>query len=259
MSFGGADKQYFSDQPEHSRLGHGGRPSASSWRAPTSRWSRWSATAASASPARSRCGAMARYQAPIMNIVLNNRSYNNERNRIWSGGGRQFKTGRDMTCYNGSPDVDYVKAARAFGVEGETVKEPDELKPAILRARSSVVADGRPYLLEIHTLRDGIGAASHLAPGLFDRRPPHQEGLMRLQRSRRSQPHSSFDRRRRRRSRTGRAAARRRPRPRGDGVHAMPRPEHHHVDARRRRRLEAPRPQHGDARRPATRRPRPTP
>jgi thiamine pyrophosphate-dependent acetolactate synthase large subunit-like protein len=105
----------------------------------------------------------ARYQAPIMNIVLNNRSYNNERNRIWGFGGRQFKTGRDMTCYIGSPDVDYVKAAGAFGVEGEVVKEPGEVKPAILRAQR-VIADGRPYLLDIHTQRDGIGAASTWHP-----------------------------------------------------------------------------------------------
>src|SRR6266852_7102837 len=67
---------------------------------------------------------MARYQAPVTVIVLNNHSYNNERNRIWNSAGRQFKTGRDMTCYNGSPDVDFAKTASAFGVEGETVTEP---------------------------------------------------------------------------------------------------------------------------------------
>ena len=46
---------------------------------------------------------LARYKAPVTVIVLNNRSYNNERNRIWNSGGRQFKAGRDMTCYLGSP------------------------------------------------------------------------------------------------------------------------------------------------------------
>ena len=61
-----------------------------------------------------------RYKAPVTNIVLNNKSYNNERNRIWHYGGRQFKTGRDMTCYNGNPDVDFAKTAQAFGVEAET-------------------------------------------------------------------------------------------------------------------------------------------
>jgi TPP-dependent trihydroxycyclohexane-1,2-dione (THcHDO) dehydratase len=46
-------------------------------------------------------------------IVLNNHSYNNERNRIWNTAGRQFETARDMTCYLGDPDVNYAKAADA--------------------------------------------------------------------------------------------------------------------------------------------------
>jgi thiamine pyrophosphate-dependent acetolactate synthase large subunit-like protein len=105
----------------------------------------------------------ARYHAPVMNIVLNNRSYNNERNRIWFGGGRQFQSGRDLTCYNGGPDVDFVKAAAAFGVEGEFVAAPGELKAAIGRAQR-IIADGRPYLIEVLTGRDGIGTASTWYP-----------------------------------------------------------------------------------------------
>ncbi|HEY4922345.1 MAG TPA: thiamine pyrophosphate-binding protein [Xanthobacteraceae bacterium] len=106
---------------------------------------------------------MARYKAPVLNIVLNNHSYNNERNRIWHFAGRQFNTGRDMTCYLGDPDVDYAKAAGAFGVEGEVVKEPDKLKDAIGRGQRAV-AEGRPYLLDVHTWRDGIGAESTWHP-----------------------------------------------------------------------------------------------
>jgi len=106
---------------------------------------------------------MARYKAPVMTIVLNNHSYNNERNRIWHYGGRQFETGRDMTCYLGSPDIDYAKAADAFGVEGEVVTEPAKLRGAIERAKRTL-ADGRPYLLDVHTERDGIGAASAWYP-----------------------------------------------------------------------------------------------
>jgi acetolactate synthase I/II/III large subunit len=105
----------------------------------------------------------ARYRAPIINIVLNNKSYNNERNRIWHYGGRQFQTGRDMTCYLGDPDVDYAKASAAFGVEAETVKEASKLKGAIARAQKAV-AEGRPYLLDIDTYRDGVGAASTWHP-----------------------------------------------------------------------------------------------
>jgi benzoylformate decarboxylase len=163
MSFGGADKTYFAtgpnilgwgmaaafgvklarpDQPVVSVVGDG----SFCFSGPQPLWSQ------------------ARYKAPILNIVLNNRSYNNERNRIWAFGGRQFKSGRDMTCYIGSPDVDHAKAAAAFGVEGEVVTEPAEVGPAILRAQR-VIADGRPYLLDIHTQRDGIGAASTWHPG----------------------------------------------------------------------------------------------
>jgi benzoylformate decarboxylase len=162
MSFGGDDKQYFAtspnilgwgmaaafgvklarpDQPVVSVVGDG----SFCFSGPQPLWS------------------MARYKAPVMTVVLNNHSYNNERNRIWHFGGSQFKSGRDMTCYLGSPDVDYAKAADAFGVEGEVVKEPDKLKEAIGRARSAV-AEGRPYLLDVHTWRDGVGAASTWHP-----------------------------------------------------------------------------------------------
>jgi benzoylformate decarboxylase len=106
---------------------------------------------------------LARYQSPIIVIVLNNHSYNNERNRIWLSGGRQFQAGRDMTCYIGSPDIDYVKAAAAFGVEGETVTKPEHIEAAIERAKAATVA-GRPYLLDVHVHRDGIGGESTWHP-----------------------------------------------------------------------------------------------
>ena len=107
-----------------------------------------------------------RYKTPITNIVLNNHSYNNERNRIWSFiGGQQAKSGRDMTCYNGSPDVDCAKAAQAFGVEGEKVKDAQSVKAALARAKKANI-EGRPYLLDIEVQRDGVGAASEYHPPL---------------------------------------------------------------------------------------------
>ena len=113
----------------------------------------------------------ARYQAPVTIIVCNNRSYNNERNRIWNIGGRQFQTGRDMTCYLGDPDIDYAKLASGFGVEGETVAEPGQLQTALARAKRAT-ADGRPYLLDVHIERNGIGATSTWYPpySIADRR-----------------------------------------------------------------------------------------
>jgi thiamine pyrophosphate-dependent acetolactate synthase large subunit-like protein len=106
---------------------------------------------------------MARYKAPVTVIVLNNHSYNNERNRIWNGAGRQFEAARDMTCYNGSPDVDFAKTADAFGVEAETVKEPTVLAAAFSRAKAAMI-EGRPYLLDIHVKREGLGAVSQWYP-----------------------------------------------------------------------------------------------
>jgi acetolactate synthase I/II/III large subunit len=105
----------------------------------------------------------ARYNVPVTIIVCNNRSYNNERNRIWNTGGRQFQTGKDMTCYIGDPNIDYAKAASAFGVEGEIVAEPATLRPALERAKRAT-ADGRPYLLDVHIEREGIGATSMWHP-----------------------------------------------------------------------------------------------
>ncbi len=106
----------------------------------------------------------ARYNVPVLNIVLNNLSYNNERNRIWTFvSGQQFKSGLDMTCYNGSPDVDFAKASQAFGVEAETVKEPSQIKAALARGKKAT-AEGRPYLLNILVQRDGVGAGSTWYP-----------------------------------------------------------------------------------------------
>jgi benzoylformate decarboxylase len=162
MAFGGDDKQYFGtgpdvlgwgmaaafgvklarpDEPVVSVVGDG----SFCFSGPQPLWS------------------MARYKAPVTVMVLNNHSYNNERNRIWNSAGRQFEAARDMTCYLGDPDVDYTKAAGAFGVEGETVKEPDGLKGAFARAKSAMV-EGRPYLLDIHIKREGLGAMSEWHP-----------------------------------------------------------------------------------------------
>jgi thiamine pyrophosphate-dependent acetolactate synthase large subunit-like protein len=104
-----------------------------------------------------------RYEAPVLNIVLNNHSYNNERNRIASYGGRQVQSGRDMTCYNGNPDVNCAKAAEAYGCEAEVVSDPGAVKAALARGRRAV-AEGRPYLLDVQTSRDGAGATSTWHP-----------------------------------------------------------------------------------------------
>lgn len=104
-----------------------------------------------------------RYKAPIIVIVMNNRSYNNERNRIMTGRGRSYETGRDMVCYLGDPDVDYVKLAAGFDVEGEIVNKPAGIKPAVQRAMKAT-RNGRAYLLDMHVERTGSLADSTWHP-----------------------------------------------------------------------------------------------
>ncbi len=106
----------------------------------------------------------ARYRAPITVLVLNNRSYNNERIRITQQGGRQFQTGRDMVCYMGDPDIDFTKLAAGVGVDGEIVSDPASMRPALERGKRANM-DGRPYLLDVQVGRDGIGAQSTWHPG----------------------------------------------------------------------------------------------
>jgi len=102
---------------------------------------------------------MARYEVPVITIVLNNRSYNEPRQRIMGKMGKQGQTGKDMACYLGSPDVDFARAASAFGIKGEVVANPAEIRPALERAIRST-RDGKPYILDMLVERSGIGAES---------------------------------------------------------------------------------------------------
>ena len=100
---------------------------------------------------------MSRYQIPVINVIFNNRSYNETRERSFAEGGRQAQTGKDMLSYLGDPDVDFVKLAAAFGVPGEQLTTPDQIKPAMKRAIKAA-QDGKPYLIDALVGRTGHGA-----------------------------------------------------------------------------------------------------
>ncbi len=162
MHFGGNDKQYLSntaralgwslsasvgvklaqpDRPVVAMMGDG----AFQFGGPQGLWS------------------MARYKAPVTAIIWNNHSYDFERTQMYSRGGRQFETGRDMICYLGDPDIDYAKIASGFGVEGEAVTDAAALRPALERAKRANI-EGRPYVVDLHAPRHGPGAASTWHP-----------------------------------------------------------------------------------------------
>jgi thiamine pyrophosphate-dependent acetolactate synthase large subunit-like protein len=106
---------------------------------------------------------MARYEVPVLVVIFNNRSYNGPRNKIWMGGGRQAKSGKDMSCYLGDPDVDFAKVAAGFGVKGEMIAAPAEVRPAIQRGIQST-REGRPYLIDAVIGRTGLAADSTWYP-----------------------------------------------------------------------------------------------
>ena len=163
MAFGGTDKTYVSTGPEvlgWAQAAAVGAALARPDRPIVSAMGDGSALFGGPQPLWSQ----ARYSAPITNIVVNNKSYNNERNRVWTNvAGRQFATGKDMTCYNGSPNVDFAKAAAGYGVEGEVVTDPARIQEALGRSKRANI-EGRPYLLDVHVDREGVGAASEWHP-----------------------------------------------------------------------------------------------
>lgn len=108
---------------------------------------------------------MSRYQVPVITVIYNNRSYNETRERAFSEGGRQAQSGKDMLSYLGDPDVDFVKLAGAFGIAGEQVVRPDQIKPAMQRA-TRAAQDGKPYLIDALVGRTGKGAESAWYPKL---------------------------------------------------------------------------------------------
>ena len=61
---------------------------------------------------------LARYDAPILVVIYNNRAYNMNWafNRI--GGGAQAKQKKDMATYLGNPNVDFAMWAKSHGIEG---------------------------------------------------------------------------------------------------------------------------------------------
>ena len=106
---------------------------------------------------------MARYDAPVLVVIMNNHSYNETRNRNLVRGGIQFEAGRDMTSYLGSPDIDFAKMASAYDIRGEKVSDPNDLAAALQRAVKTM-RDGRPYMLDLEVSRDGLFAESTWYP-----------------------------------------------------------------------------------------------
>jgi thiamine pyrophosphate-dependent acetolactate synthase large subunit-like protein len=93
-----------------------------------------------------------RHEIPVLIVILNNRSYDNERNRIeamsplWRNQQTRGQW-RDVSGYLGRPDVDFAGIAKSFEIEAATCTKPEELRKALRRGKR-VLAEGRPFLVD---------------------------------------------------------------------------------------------------------------
>jgi benzoylformate decarboxylase len=91
----------------------------------------------------------ARYQLPILYIILSNRSYrilklnmNRYRRMLDIPSGRPYPF-MDLN----EPALDFVEIAHGMGVAGKRISQPDEIASAVQEA----LASGAPYLVEVMT------------------------------------------------------------------------------------------------------------
>ncbi len=84
------------------------------------------------------------FKKPIIVVVVNN-AYLGLILQNQKGYG--FEYGVEMP-YNQDGTIDYVKLGEAYGCVAERVFSPEELKDALVRAKASTRASGRPYLID---------------------------------------------------------------------------------------------------------------
>ncbi len=101
---------------------------------------------------------MARLELPVTVVVYNNHAYGGPHSRAIYNvpTGRMVETRQFVHDYLGNPDMNMAAIAAGFGVKGEVVHNPDELRAALVRAKLAA-AEGRPYLIDAQVGRRGIG------------------------------------------------------------------------------------------------------
>jgi benzoylformate decarboxylase len=98
-----------------------------------------------------------RRRAPVTVVIFNNHGYQANRWAIAGLKGRGAATGRYIGIDIGDPDIDHVKMAAGYGAGGERVIAPEDVAPAMARARAAS-ADGKSYVIDVVIGRRGPGA-----------------------------------------------------------------------------------------------------
>ncbi len=103
---------------------------------------------------------MARLELPVITVVYNNHAYGGPHSRVINNvpGGRMVQTGQFYHDYLGHPDMNMASIAKGFGVDGEVVESPGQLREALARARKHTV-EGKPYLIDAQVARKGVAWA----------------------------------------------------------------------------------------------------
>jgi benzoylformate decarboxylase len=92
-------------------------------------------------------------------VVWNNKNYQTVRTNFAAFGGEMAKQNKYPEVYLGDPDIDFVMLAKAQGIDGMRVHDPQDLEAA-LRRGTEVTAGGEPYLLDVQVSNVGAGADS---------------------------------------------------------------------------------------------------
>jgi thiamine pyrophosphate-dependent acetolactate synthase large subunit-like protein len=110
----------------------------------------------------------ARYEIPVIMVVFNNHSYDGERGRIRmisQLAGENKDAWKDMSCYLGNPDINYISIAKGFDIDGAVLEKPGDIRKVTKRALAAT-REGRPYLIDASIARRGPGAESTWHPDI---------------------------------------------------------------------------------------------
>ncbi|MCC3860896.1 thiamine pyrophosphate-binding protein [Pseudemcibacter aquimaris] len=100
-----------------------------------------------------------RYDVPIGIVIFNNGEYAANRKAQNFYRGRSSETGNYIGVNLKHPDIQYATMAESYGINGERVENPDDLKDAIARCRAEM-GRGRPYVLDVRIERFDKGMDS---------------------------------------------------------------------------------------------------
>jgi len=101
-----------------------------------------------------------RFAVPLIVVIFNNRGYQANRWALARLKGRSAETGHFIGVNLDDPDIDHVGIAGAYGLEGERVNRPEDLKAALERAVAAE-KEGQAYVLDVLIDQHGGGAGSN--------------------------------------------------------------------------------------------------